>query len=170
MLDAYLSPHRVLIDGMARKQIDNLRRSFLWKEDENANGGHCLVNWSTVCRPKELGGLGVENFGRALCLRWLWQEWVHDSKPWTGTSLPCNDIDRLLFNVSTTITIGNGNKARFWHHNWLEGSPKIPSTPSFWAGTPWEQDGSPGTTKWQLDPIPQATYYNFHSYTRIRRL
>ena len=38
-----------------------------------------------------------------------------------GTEVPCNDTDRLLFNSSTTITIGNGNKARFWHHNWLEG-------------------------------------------------
>jgi len=108
----------------ARKQIDKIRRSFFWKGDVNANGGHCLVNWPTVCMPKDLGGLGVpnlENFGRALRLRWLWQEWVHDSKPWVGTTLSCNDLDRLLFNTSTTITIGNGNKARFWHHNWLDG-------------------------------------------------
>ena len=65
----------------ARKQIDKIRRSFLWKGDENANGGHCFVNWPIVCMPKDLGGLGVlilENFGRALHLCWLWQEWVHD--------------------------------------------------------------------------------------------
>jgi len=30
-------------------------------------------------------------------------------------------IDRLLFNSSTTVTIGNGHKAQFWHHAWLEG-------------------------------------------------
>jgi hypothetical protein len=35
--------------------------------------------------------------------------------------LPCNDIDRLLFNSSTTITLGDGAKARFWHNNWLDG-------------------------------------------------
>ena len=28
----------------ARKSIDKIRRSFLWKGEENANGGHCLVN------------------------------------------------------------------------------------------------------------------------------
>jgi len=113
-----------LLAVWARKQIDKIRRSFFWKGDVNANGGHCLVNWPRVCMPKDLGGLGVpnlENFGRALCLCWLWQEWVHDSKPWVGTTLSCNDLDRLLFNTSTTITIGNGNKARFLHHNWLDG-------------------------------------------------
>jgi hypothetical protein len=36
----------------AKKQIDEIRRSFLWKGDENANGSHCLVNWVMVTRPK----------------------------------------------------------------------------------------------------------------------
>jgi hypothetical protein len=39
--------------------------------------------------------------------------------------LPCNDVDRLLFNFSTTISLGDGAKARFWHSNWLDGeAPK----------------------------------------------
>jgi hypothetical protein len=108
----------------ARKKIDKIRRSFLRKEEDNANEGHCLVNWPTVCKPNELGGMGVpdlERSRRALCLRWLWQEWGDGPKPWVGTEMPCNDTDRLLFNCSTTVTIGNGNKARFWHHGWLEG-------------------------------------------------
>lgn len=69
----------------ARKQIDKIRRSFLWKGGDNASGGHCLVNWPTVSRPKDLGRLGVldlEMFGRVLRLRSLWQEWTDDSKPW----------------------------------------------------------------------------------------
>jgi len=51
-----------------RQKIDMIR-SFLWKGDKNANGGHCLVNWPTVNRPKDIGGLGVTDlakFGRAL--------------------------------------------------------------------------------------------------------
>ena len=108
----------------AKKKIDKIRRSFLWKGEENANGGHCLVNWPTVTRPKDLGGLGVPDlnrFGRALRLCWLWQEWVEDSKPWIGSELPCCDVDRLFFNSSIKITLCDGAKTRFWHHNWLEG-------------------------------------------------
>ena len=68
-----------------------------------------------------MGVLDLDRFGRALCHRWLWQEWGDDPKPWVGTDMPCNDMDRLLFNASTRVTIGDGNKARFWHHSWLEG-------------------------------------------------
>ncbi|CAD6266690.1 unnamed protein product [Miscanthus lutarioriparius] len=108
----------------AKKKINKIRRSFLWKGEENANGGHCLVNWQTVTRPKDLGGLGVpdlDRFRRALRLRWLWQEWVDDSKSWSGSELPCSDDDRLLFNSSIIITLGDGAKTEFWHHNWLDG-------------------------------------------------
>ena len=74
----------------ARKKIDKIRRSFLWKGEGNANGGHCLVNWPTVCMPKDLGDMGVpdlERFGRALRLRWLWQEWTYDFNPWVVTAM-----------------------------------------------------------------------------------
>jgi hypothetical protein len=46
---------------------------------------------------------------------------VEESKPWLGSELPCSDVDCILFNSSITITLGDGAKARFWHHNWLEG-------------------------------------------------
>jgi hypothetical protein len=53
-----------------------------------------------MSRPKDLGELGVldlEKFGRALSLRWLWQEWSDDSKPWQGLQVPWNKLDRLFF-------------------------------------------------------------------------
>lgn len=33
------------------KEIDKRRRVFLWKGTENVAGEHCLVAWSSVCRP-----------------------------------------------------------------------------------------------------------------------
>jgi hypothetical protein len=68
-----------------------------------------------------LGLPDLEKFGRALQLRWLWHEWVHESKPWVGSDLPCNKADRLLFNASTIVTIGDGQNISFWHNSWLEG-------------------------------------------------
>jgi hypothetical protein len=38
--------------------IDKIRRGFLWRGRKNAKGGHCLVAWKKVKRPKELGVLG----------------------------------------------------------------------------------------------------------------
>lgn len=63
----------------------------------------------------------LDRFGRALRLRWLWQDWVDDSKPWQGSELPYSDMDHLLFNASIQITLGDGAKSCFWHHNWLDG-------------------------------------------------
>jgi hypothetical protein len=79
-----------------RKRIDRIIRSFLWKGEENANRSHCLVNWATVTRPKDLDRLWIsdlDKFGRALHLRWLWQEWVDDTKPWVGMDTLTDDTD-----------------------------------------------------------------------------
>jgi hypothetical protein len=112
------------------KQIDRLRRSFLWKgeQPEKVNGGHCLVNWPTVCTPKEMGGLGIldlERLARALRLRWCWYQWKHEERPWVGLDIPCDKTDWELFNASTVVTVGKGNKTNFWHSSWVNGtSPK----------------------------------------------
>jgi hypothetical protein len=43
------------------KAIDKIRRGFLWKVKDQANGGCCLVAWEKVMRPLDLGGLGILN-------------------------------------------------------------------------------------------------------------
>jgi hypothetical protein len=108
------------------KQIDKLRRNFLWKgeEPDKVSGGHCLVNWPTVCTPKKLGGLGIldlERFVKDLRLRWLWFKWKQADRPWTGLDIPCNKTDRDLFDASTVVTVGKGDKASFWNSNWING-------------------------------------------------
>ena len=43
------------------KATDKLRRGFFWAQDEIASGGKCLVNWKSICRPMQFGGLGILN-------------------------------------------------------------------------------------------------------------
>jgi mannosylglycoprotein endo-beta-mannosidase len=108
------------------KAFAKISRGMLWACKETVSGGKCKVNWQKVCRPKELGGLGVldlERFSRALRLRWLWYEWKAPDKPWVGTETPNGAADRDLFNAATRVTIGNGAKASFWSSSWLHGAP-----------------------------------------------
>jgi hypothetical protein len=54
--------------------VDKFRRAFTWVGTETVQGGQCLVAWSKVTRPKELGGLGVldlTTLGYALQLWWV---------------------------------------------------------------------------------------------------
>ena len=61
------------LSSWAIAQIDKRRRAFIWTGEESYSGGKCRVAWPLVCRPTELGGLGLLDlrvFGFALRLRW----------------------------------------------------------------------------------------------------
>jgi hypothetical protein len=55
-------------------RIDKIQRDFLWGGMGEGKKFH-LVNWSHVCQPLKMGGLGVQNlriFNQALLGKWLW--------------------------------------------------------------------------------------------------
>ena len=58
------------------REIDSLRRKFLWKGANTERKSFSVVNWKKVCKRKEFGGLGIINlqvFNMALLLRWWWK-------------------------------------------------------------------------------------------------
>ena len=102
-------------------EVDKVQRRFLWAQEEELRQGKCKVTWPVVCSPIENGGLGIldlNRFSRALRLRWLWLSWTSTDRPWIGMQLPCDEGDRALFFASTSITLGNGEKASFWRCPW----------------------------------------------------
>ena len=106
------------------KQMDKLHRAFLWAADDKVSGGKCLMNWTKVCMPKSLGGLGIPNLhiqSIALRTRWLWQQATDRSKPWLGLPLPIDGDVAALFRASTTITINCGADVSFWFSHWCQG-------------------------------------------------
>lgn len=64
----------------------------------------------------------MERFTRALRLRWLWYKWKQPERTWANLDVPCDKADRDLFNASTVVTIGNGEKALFWASSWINGT------------------------------------------------
>lgn len=54
------------------KMIDKLKRAFLWAGSDEVSGGKCLGKLTLVCRPLELGSLGIPDMqlqSRALRMR-----------------------------------------------------------------------------------------------------
>jgi hypothetical protein len=58
----------------ARREIDAIYRKFLWVGKDASVRRKCMVAWEAVCKPTELGGLGITDLkltGFALQTRWL---------------------------------------------------------------------------------------------------
>jgi hypothetical protein len=96
--------------------IDKLRRGFIWAGADSVSGGRCKVAWPVVCRPRDLGGLGVADLRRAgvaLRLRWPWLQRVEPERAWT--SLPDKDDRQVtaVFQAATASTLGNGETTLF---------------------------------------------------------
>jgi hypothetical protein len=104
------------LDKKTLKQVNKVLRGFLWAGRADANGGHCHVNWSRVCRPLRLGGLGIPDLARtaiSLKVRWIWRMHTDPMRPWRGLDLQFSKVERDVFAAYTSMVVGNGESALF---------------------------------------------------------
>lgn len=124
------------------KTIESLSSRFLWSGNLKKKG-IAKIAWTTVCLPKEEGGLGLRSFtvwNKVLCLRFIWlllskspSLWVdwHWSTHlvgqsfWTITASPADswawtkllDLRPLALQFCKS-RLGNGLTASFWYDKW----------------------------------------------------
>ncbi|WVZ90185.1 LOW QUALITY PROTEIN: hypothetical protein U9M48_036512, partial [Paspalum notatum var. saurae] len=111
------------------KAIDKLRRGFLWKGREKANGGNCL---DRVQRPLELGGLGIHNL-EALRIRWLWSQRTDPDRLWGGLHVSVPAKAKAMFEVAVRTVVGDGNTTKFWTDRWIDGKCIADLAPALFA-------------------------------------
>jgi hypothetical protein len=88
------------------------------------NGGHCLLTWPKVTRPKDLGGLGISDLrimSWALRARWPWLQKSDRTKPWSDFQIQTCDIVQSLVVAAVITHLGDGSDTLFWKDRWLNG-------------------------------------------------
>jgi hypothetical protein len=82
-----------------------------------------MVAWPIVCRPTELGGLGIPDLrltSIALQTRWLWLQKVDQDRAWSSLPIASSKEVRAFFNASTYTVLGNGRSTHFWTGKWIQ--------------------------------------------------
>lgn len=80
-------------------------------------GGKCKVAWPSVCRPTELGGLGILDlrfFGFALRLRWEWLRRYEPGRCWASLPARTEKPVAVMSAISMITTVGDGSSALLW--------------------------------------------------------
>jgi hypothetical protein len=124
------------LPGWAIKAVDKIRRGFLWKGRRNAQGGHCIIAWLKVCRPKELGGLGISDIKTlswALRMRWVWLQKTEPDRPWAALPIHVPVQVREFFAAAIYSEVGDGAKTLFWTDRWLYGQSISDLAPQLFA-------------------------------------
>jgi len=146
------------------KRIRDLQRNFLWGTN-GTNRKWALVKWSTSCKPKAKGGLGLRDpsHNNEIMGARIWWQWLTTpNKPWGVIRIakyanhrPSEELIRftlmekgsLMWNAASEHhkliqqhsfwEIRGGNKARFWTDAWNQ-LPNLDSILNIQPSQDWE--------------------------------
>ena len=135
-----------LLPKTITKKLDGQRRSFFWQGGSQKRKYH-LVRWTTICKSKRKGGLGIKDIRKMnisfLCKWWwklenekgLWQQIIQQkylSHDLTSIVKGKNDDSpiwkdllkvRLVYLKGRKIKTGRGDRTLFWLDPWLTQQP-----------------------------------------------
>jgi mannosylglycoprotein endo-beta-mannosidase len=121
------------------EEINRWMRAFFWAGKDRVTGGKCLVAWESMCKPKEVGGLGIKCLrlqGLALRLRWLWLRRTDPDRPWQGLPGLGDKEAEEAFRSLSTFCIGDGRNTFFWRDCWVNGFTVEELAPELCAKVP----------------------------------
>jgi hypothetical protein len=123
----------------AIKAIDKIRRGFLWRGRREARGGHCVIAWLKVCRPKELCGLGISDLktlGWSLKMRCIWLQKTEPNRPWADFNIHMPEQIIAFFAAVVYLEVGHGTTTLFWTDRWLHSQSIADLAPHLMAAIP----------------------------------
>ncbi|XP_078175162.1 uncharacterized protein LOC144568664 [Carex rostrata] len=89
--------------------------------------GISLINWNSVCLPREWGGLGapdIELRNISLLLRWWWQLYTDANGLWKTAIIVLKGRGSVrlknTFDRCCSWRIGDGRRISFWYNNWTD--------------------------------------------------
>lgn len=124
---------------MGKMLLTSGRMPFCGQAVIKSKVGSCRIAWPTVCRPRELGGLGLvdlRRFGIALRLRWLWLRRAGSARAWESLPAAEEKAIRAVFSVATESILGDGKSTLFWTDRWIQGESIRSIAPALFAAVP----------------------------------
>nr|XP_051197209.1 uncharacterized protein LOC127310588 [Lolium perenne] len=101
-----------LLHDATHLAMDRPRSRFFWEGVGNKRKYH-MVDWATVCKPKEMGGLGILNtklMNIALMLKWIWKLYQNAEGLWADLIRAKYLGDRDLFDRDVPV-----RGSQFWN-------------------------------------------------------
>nr|GEZ26176.1 hypothetical protein [Tanacetum cinerariifolium] len=132
-----------LIPSAVVKEINRLLKGFLWVQGE-LTSGKAKISWSSVCKPKSAGGLGIKDlslWNKAMLVKHLWNlackkdtlwvKWIHAVK--LKGVLSNYITHRSLYNARLNVRIKVANMIEDncwkWPNEWMTKYPHIVNIP-----------------------------------------
>jgi ribonuclease HI len=164
--------------------LDKLNRDFLWGSTDERKKMH-MVSWDKVCRPKDLGGLGLHSTkarNLALLAKLNWRVMEDPNSLWANTLIakycPNGIMDERLrsrrsgssnwkglkkghevFRKGLRWVVNNGQEISFWHDLWVGDSPLcslVHGPLSVWEDSLRVCDVVEGVSMWNLSTLTLA--------------